>query len=279
MRYYTVLVDNKEVVAVSLDGTTLYELEMFKDMNELISNGGISGIPKKAKALENYTIISPIPRPRQDVVCLGVNYAAHAVESARFHKDAFIKDKPFPIFFSKRVNYSQGTNASIPSYEGLTEQLDYECELAVIVSKDAKNVKREDAGNYIFGYTILNDVTARDLQIKHKQWYYGKSLDGFTPMGPCIVSCDEISYPPVLDVKSIVNGEVRQNSNTSLLLTDIGEIFETLTEGMTLQKGTIIATGTPAGVGMGMTPPTFLKKGDVVECQIEKIGSLVNTVE
>ena len=136
-----------------------------------------------------------------------------------------------------------------------------------------------DAADFIFGYTIVNDVSARDLQTSHKQWYFGKSLDGFTPMGPCIVTADEIAWPPALAISTEVNGELRQNSNTRMLIHGIGEIIETLTRGMTLKAGTIIATGTPKGVIMGMENPEFLVPGDRIACRIEGIGELVNTVE
>lgn len=159
------------------------------------------------------------------------------------------------------------------------DSLDYEVELGVVIGKDCKNVSVSEAPGYIFGYTIVNDVSARNLQTAHNQWYFGKSLDGFTPMGPCIVTADEIAYPPALAISSTVNDEQRQNSNTDHLLHSVAEIIAELSQGMTLKAGTIIATGTPAGVGMGFTPPKFLKKGDVVTGEIESIGKLTNTVE
>ena len=140
-------------------------------------------------------------------------------------------------------------------------------------------MKKENIQDYIFGYTIVNDVSARNLQTRHKQWYFGKSLDGFTPMGPCIVSADEFAFPPKRRIACRVNGELRQDSNTANLITGIADIIVMLSEGMTLKAGTVIATGTPAGVGMGMKPPTFLKSGDVVECEIEGIGVLRNYIE
>ena len=169
-------------------------------------------------------------------------------------------------------------NGWIDSHPGLVEQLDYEAELAVVIGRTAKDVPANQAGEYIFGYTILNDVSARVLQTAHKQWYFGKGLDGFTPMGPWITTADEVAFPPALAISSKVNGELRQHSNTSLLMTGIAEIIEELSSGITLLPGTIIATGTPAGVGMGFDPPKFLKSGDVVECTIEGIGTLCNTV-
>ncbi len=224
-------------------------------------------------------VLAPIPVPKQDIVCLGVNYAAHAEESARFHKDHFLKDSARQtIYFSKRVNRAVDPDGGICAHENVTSQLDYEAELVVVLKKDARNVKRGEARDYILGYTIMNDVSARDVQTAHKQFYFGKSLDAFTPLGPYIVTEDEIPYPPELAISSYVNGELRQNSNTRLFLSTIEDVLVELTAGMTLQAGTLIATGTPAGVGMGFTPPKFLQIGDTVECRIEGIGSLKNTV-
>ena len=228
---------------------------------------------------EGVIACAPIPHPRQDIICLGINYAAHAEESARYKKEAFGGERPYPIYFSKRVHEAVADGGIIPAYENLVDSLDYEVELAVIIGKDAKNVRREDAYNYVFGYTILNDVSARNLQTGHKQWYFGKSLDGYTPMGPCIVTADEIAYPPALSVRTTVNGALRQDGNTNQFITNIAQVIAELSQGMTLKAGTIIATGTPAGVGMGMQPPCFLETGDVVVCEIEGIGTLTNTVK
>lgn len=223
-------------------------------------------------------VLPVIERPDQDVLCLGINYAAHAEESARFKKEAFVKrDKP--IYFSKRVNRFLGDGEAIDGHFDIVNSLDYEVELAVIIGKDAKNVSKEDAADYIFGYTILNDMSARNLQTEHSQWYFGKSLDDFTPIGPVITTADEISFPPKLSIKSYVNGELRQDSNTELLINTIDEIIEELSRGITLKAGTIIATGTPAGVGMGFEPPKFLEMGDKVECEIEGIGKLTNIIK
>ena len=221
---------------------------------------------------------SPIPFPDQDIICLGINYAAHAEESARFKKEAFERDRKYPVYFSKRVNEAVPDGGSVPSHGDLTQQLDYEAELAVVLCRDARNVPAEKAFEYIFGYTILNDISAREVQTLHKQWYFGKSLDGFTPMGPWIVTKDEFEEPPVLPIRSYVNGELRQNSDTGMLMFSIAQIIEELSSGMTIRAGSIISTGTPAGVGMGFTPPNFLKKGDVVTCEIEGIGRLTNTI-
>ena len=228
--------------------------------------------------LADVTLLAPIPHPRQDVICLGINYRDHAEESARYNGDSFRKEHSVPIYFSKRTAEAVAPGGFIESHPGLVERLDYEAELAVIIGKTAKNVPAEQAAEYIFGYTVLNDVSARVLQTTHKQWYFGKGLDGFTPMGPWITTTDEIPFPPALDISSHINGELRQNSNTRLLITGIAEIIAELSSGITLLPGTIIATGTPAGVGMGFDPPKFLKSGDVVECTIQGIGTLRNTV-
>lgn len=222
-------------------------------------------------------LLSPIRHPRQDVICLGVNYYEHRDETlaSNIKYDGQLSK---PVYFSKRVNEAVDPGAPIQSHSDLIDSLDYEVELAVILGKDARSVAQEDVASYVLGYTILNDVSARELQSAHQQWYFGKSLDGFTPMGPCIVTADEIAFPPALDISSTVNGEVRQSSNTSLFLTDIPALLSELSAGMTLLRGTIIATGTPAGVGMGFDPPRFLEAGDTVSCTIEGIGTLTNTV-
>ena len=260
----------------------------YETMNDLILNmkasekgflekadkSGTKGLP-----LSELTLCAPIPHPLQDVLCLGMNYKEHAEEAAKYSDEAFRQERPEAVFFSKRVSCSQGDGAPIPAHSDLTERLDFENELGVIIGRDACNVSEEEAYRYIFGYTIINDVSARDLQTRHKQWYFGKSLDGFTPMGPCIVTADEIDFPPALAIRTTLNGQLRQNSNTSLLIHPIAEIISELSKGMTLKAGTIIATGTPKGVLMGMDEPVFLKPGDVIACTIEGIGTLTNYVK
>ena len=230
-----------------------------------------------AAPVDEIRVVSPIAEPDQDIICLGINYMDHAEESARFEKREFERPEK-AIYFSKRVNRTNDPDGIIPAHKNLTSQLDYEAELAVIIKKDAKDVKPGEVKDYIFGYTIMNDVSAREVQTEHKQWYFGKGLDGFLPMGPCITTVDELSYPPKVQVQSRVNGELRQDSNTELLIFDISHIVSELSQGMTLKPGTIIATGTPAGVGMGFNPPKFLVPGDVVECTIEGIGTIANKV-
>ncbi len=272
------------VGALTQDGTAVRPLPV-PDMNTLIETMTLAQVRQAAEAadgdavaLADVALLAPIPRPRQDIVCLGMNYKAHLEEAARYNAEAFTKEKPVAVYFSKRVSEAVAPDGFISSHADIVERLDYEVELGVILGRTAKNVKAEEAGAYIFGYTVLNDVSARDLQTGHKQWYFGKGLDGFTPMGPCIVTADEIAFPPALRISSTVNGETRQDSNTALFINTISDVLEELTAAMTLLPGTIIATGTPAGVGMGFDPPKFLKPGDVVECAIEGIGSIRNTV-
>ena len=277
MKFVTYLLDGAEQVGLlSRDEASVHPLPC-RDMLELIESGFRPEEAGEAIPLSAVNLLAPIPRPRQDVICLGINYKAHAHEAEQYSTE-FKKERPIPIYFSKRVTEAVGPEGFIESHPGLVERLDYEAELAVVIGKTARNVPAEQAAEYIFGYTVLNDVSARVLQTSHKQWYFGKSLDGFTPIGPCIVTADEIPFPPKLKISASVNGELRQDSTTDLLITGIADIIAELSSGMTLLPGTIIATGTPSGVGMGFDPPKFLKSGDIVECAIEKIGTLRNTV-
>lgn len=302
MKFYTAEINGTpEILVAFADDGIAYRLNIlqklsgklvYKDMNELICRLGQEGkaqlqllakntdaLQGAAVALEAVKLCAPIVHPRQDVICLGINYDAHAQEAGRFSNEAFGGERPYTIYFSKRVSTATGLGDFIPAYEGLVDSLDYEAELGVILGKDAKDVSREEAKAYIFGYTVINDVSARNLQTRHKQWYRGKSLDGFTPMGPCIVTADEIADVQNLDIRCYVNGQLRQSSNTKYMIQTVAGAIAELSQGMTLLAGTIIATGTPAGVGMGMQPPTFLRSGDTVVCEIESIGRLENTVK
>lgn len=296
MKLVTYEVENKvRLGVVSKDGEWVYPLKAcgmdYDEMQELIEGISESELQliehvsksdpyeiRGAAKAEEVKLLAPILSPNQDIICLGINYMAHAEESARYKKEEFSGERPYAVYFSKRVNRTVSNGEGIPSYPGLVDSLDYEAEFAVIIGKDAKNVKPEDVKDYIFGYTIMNDVSARTIQNRHKQWYFGKSLDGFAPLGPCILTADSIPYPPQVQVQSKVNGELRQDSNTSLLIFGIDHIVSELSQGMTLKAGTIISTGTPSGVGMGFDPPKFLKPGDVVECIVEGIGSIKNPV-
>ena len=288
MYLYTVMEERGETLAAAWtqDGT-LYRLAdlgvSYGSMLELIEHMTLAELrtlsPAGKTPLEpgTYGLLAPIPRPRQDVLCLGINYADHAAESAKF-SDTFRKAEPVPVYFSRRVVEAAHPDEEIPSYPGLVEKLDYEVELAVILGKTIKDCPVADVPAAIFGYTILNDMSARDLQTRHTQWYRGKSLDKFTPMGPCIVTADEIPWPVRLDIRCYVNGELRQHSNTAQLITGIAEALSVFSQGTTLLAGSILATGTPSGVGMGFDPPRFLHPGDEVLCEIEKIGQLRNTI-
>ena len=261
-----------------IENITPAQLDQLKEEAASLEQISSGNMPSRLIPMKDVIRRAPIPRPRQDVLCLGINYAAHEEVSARYKKETFARNRAYPVYFSKRVNEAVPDGGSIPAHSDITERLDYEAELAVIIGRDACRVKAEDAFDYIFGYTIVNDVSARDIQADYKQWHFGKSLEGFCPMGPWIVTADEIPAPPALAIRSSVNGEVRQNSSTSLLIFSIPYIIEELSRGLTLKAGTIISTGTPAGVGMGFDPPRFLKAGDTVVCEIEKIGRLTNQV-
>ena len=234
---------------------------------------------------EKDRLLAPILVPDQDVICVGVNYPMHAEEAVKMdkeeseekYKESAKEDRC--IYFAKRVNAFVAPEGKILSHKDMVSDLDYEAELCVIIGKDAYQVKKEDVLDYIFGYTILNDVSARTIQMERSQWYFGKSLDGFTPLGPWIVTKDEIAYPPKQEISCLINGEVRQKDNTGNMIHNLANIIEDLSRGMTLKAGTLIATGTPAGVGGGMEPPQYLHSGDIVECKIEGIGTLRNVVE
>lgn len=302
MRLYTAEINNKEEILVAFydDGCAYIMSKLaklsselnFVDMNDLIEKMNtekeaiLKAVAKNVDSLsgaevklDEVKLLAPIVRPRQDVICLGINYRDHQAEASRFSKESFDVKKDDAIYFGKRVNRATAPGEAIPSYEGYVDSLDYESELGVIIGKAAKNVSVENALDYVFGYTIVNDVSARNVQRRHQQWYLGKSLDGFTPIGPCIVTADGIADVQALDIKSFVNGELRQNSNTRYMITTVAEAIADLSQGMTLLPGTIIATGTPAGVGMGMQPPCWMKKGDVVVCEIEGIGRLENPID
>ncbi len=220
-------------------------------------------------------LLAPIPRPRKNIFCLGRNYVEHALESTIAQGD--LGEVPEdPIFFTKATTTVNGPYDDIPMDPAISDRMDWEVELGVIIGRTGKNIPAAQAMDYIFGYTIINDITARDLQAKHKQWFKGKSLDGTCPMGPWIVTTDDIPDPHTLGLRLRVNGILKQESNTRLLISNIPTIIEVLSAGLTLEPGDIIATGTPAGVGFARNPPEYLHPGDLVEAEIDNIGVLRN---
>ncbi|MSN97087.1 fumarylacetoacetate hydrolase family protein [Campylobacter sp. FMV-PI01] len=264
----------------------ILSIDEFRNLNDFIINHTSKDMENLSKFgknsanlnLSDVKIKAPIITPNQDVICLGINYIEHAKESYRYKKIQFNGTRNEAVYFSKRVNEAVGSGEFVLSHSDITEKLDYEVELALIIKKDAKNVGFENAKDYIFGYTIFNDFSARDLQNRHKQWYFGKSLDGFCAMGPFVATADEIDSKN-LDIKSFVNGELRQNSNTSKMIFNENYVISELSQAMTLKAGTIIALGTPSGVGMGFEPPKFLKSKDEVVCEIDGLGRLVNIIK
>ena len=220
---------------------------------------------------------SPIPRPLKNVFCLGLNYAAHALESAKARGRTPELPKA-PVFFTKAPTTMNGPFEDIPVDRAVTDQVDWEVELGVIIGTTGKNISRAGALDHVFGYTVINDVSARELQALHMQWFKGKSLDGTCPMGPVVVTADEFGDPQHKRLQCRVNGVVKQDGHTSDMIFPVDVTLEWLSKGLTLEPGDIIATGTPAGVGIGRTPPEFLVKGDVVETEIEGIGTMRNTI-
>jgi 2-keto-4-pentenoate hydratase/2-oxohepta-3-ene-1,7-dioic acid hydratase in catechol pathway len=231
----------------------------------------VQAVPLSAVKLQ-----APIPRPRRNIFCVGRNYHAHAKElSASVFKNNSSDTQSWPIVFTKVPECVIGPDDEVRLPSQISEQIDYESELAVIIGTGGCNITRDSAMKHVFGYTIVNDVTARDVQMRHGQWDLGKSFDTFCPMGPWIVTADEMDGQNTR-VRGWVNGELRQDGQTTDLIFDIPTLIETCSRGITLYPGDIIATGTPAGVGMGLTPPQYLKSGDVVRIEIDGIGSLQN---
>ena len=227
--------------------------------------------------LADVTLLAPIPRPRKNIICLGMNYTAHALESLRA-KGLPVKLPEHPVFFTKATTAVNHPNATVPLLPAVSTQRDWEAELALVLWLPARNVPPEEALGYVFGYTIFNDVSARDLQMRHQQFFFSKSLDGAAPFGPWIVTADEIRDPHSLRIQMRLNGETMQDGNTAEMIFDIPTCLAILTRGLSLEPGDIIATGTPSGVGMARTPPRWLRAGDVMEVEIEGIGVLRNPV-
>jgi 2-keto-4-pentenoate hydratase/2-oxohepta-3-ene-1,7-dioic acid hydratase in catechol pathway len=237
----------------------------------------ISHFQDAVYSLADVVLQAPIPRPLKNVMCVGLNYRDHILETAAVHQRS--SEAPeYPVFFTKAPTSVVGEGSIFTIDEEVSTQIDWEAELAVIIGKPGKNIPTDQALEYVFGYTILNDMTARDLQLRHKQFFKGKSLDGACPMGPWLVTGDEIPDPQSLHIALTVNGIVKQEATTGQMIFSVAELIASLSRGMTLEAGDIIATGTPSGVGVGRQPTEFLRPGDEVEIEIEKIGKLHTSI-
>lgn len=252
-------------------------LEEVAKIEKAISSASESTIAECSVALAGAVILAPIPRPRKNIIGIGLNYTKHVAESAR-SLDTSNELPQQPVIFSKPPTAVTGTNSDIIHNPKLTQQLDWECELAVVIAKKGKYIKKEDALDYVFGYTVINDVSARDCR-RSGQWIVSKGQDTFAPMGPVLVTADEIGDPHNLNLSLTLNGVEKQSSNTRFMLFNINDLIEDLSTVFTLEPGDIIATGTPAGVGAGRSPQEWMWDGDVVEATIEGIGTLKNTIK
>jgi len=276
---YGVLIENKRILSLSalssssipkkLEKLISQNHQVIKEVEKIIREARKKHSESVIYNLDEVTLLAPIAFPPK-IICLGLNYHDHAAEAR-----AEIPSEP--VIFMKPHTTITGPNQPIvkPSF---VKQLDYEAELVIVIGKKGKNIPVERAGEYIFGYTIMNDVSARDVQFKDKQWTRGKSFDTFAPIGPCITTANQIGNPNDLRIQAWVNGELRQNSSTKNMVFNVYQIVHHLSRVMTLEPCDIIATGTPAGVGAFMKPPKFLQDGDKIEIKIENIGTLQNEV-
>ncbi len=290
MKLATLSFDGEHVIGLIDDTQESFRVlahqgRKLRDMNALIEQfdaikNGMEHGP--AQALGDATLLAPIPRPRRNIMCVGKNYLAHAHEFTRSGFDSSASSAAdsvpqHPIIFTKMPESVVATHTAM-GYPGQgSSQLDYEAEIGVIIGKRGRQIPKDRASEHIFGYTIINDLTARDLQARHKQWFLGKSFETSCPMGPWLVTADELDNANI-DIKCWVNGELRQDANTRDMIFDIPTLIETLSQGAELLPGDIIATGTPVGVGIGFTPPKFLNPGDRVDITVTGIGTLSNTV-
>lgn len=259
-----------------------------QDMNAFIALGknGLSRARRAVRsgegriAFDSVKLHAPIPRPAKNILCVGKNYHDHAQEFHASGVDASGKETipEVPIIFTKWPNSVIGPGEPIPSANDYTNTTDYEGELTLVIGEGGRNISKKDAYSHVYGYTIVNDVSARTLQNRHRQWFIGKSLDGYCPMGPCIVTADDIKDVTQLQLVTKVNGELRQSAYVTQLIFDIPTLIETISRVMTLEPGDLIATGTCAGVGIGFDPPKYLQPGDRVAVTIEPIGTLENPV-
>jgi 2-keto-4-pentenoate hydratase/2-oxohepta-3-ene-1,7-dioic acid hydratase in catechol pathway len=287
MRYATFSLPSDPVLRLgAVRGDRIVEVTTAPSLLALIQQGP-DGWKKAAQAAESGSAAShavsgirwhaPIPRTQKNIFCLGLNYAAHALESAKA-RGREPQLPTAPVFFTKAPTTINGPFDEVPVDREVTNQVDWEVELGVVIGTTGKNIPRDKALQHVFGYTVINDVSARELQASHMQWFKGKSLDGTCPMGPVVVTADEFGDPQAKSLQCRVNGVVKQDGHTSDMIFPVNVQIEWLSKGLTIEAGDVIATGTPAGVGIGRTPPEFLVKGDVVETEIEGIGTLRNVI-
>ncbi len=284
MKLATILYNKIQCVArIENDAAYIQSEPKFKDVLEFLDNqekaildfSDLATLQKIDKKTLNF--LAPIPRPRSNVMCLGLNYLEHVQENTKI-MGREIPPPEFPIVFTKAPSAVNSPFGEIELDTSITQKLDWEVELGVIIGKGGKRINAENAMQHVFGYTVLNDITARDLQRQHKQFFIGKSLDGACPMGPIVVTRDELPDPHNLRITSRVNGETQQDSNTRHMIFNIPQIIEILSRSRTLEVGDVIATGTPSGVGVAQEPARFLEAGDLLESEIESIGILSNKI-
>lgn len=293
MKLVTFAHHGRPSIGVLADGEELVDLcaadpSLPRSMHELIQAGpdawsrvrGIAAGSGHRLRLSTVQLLAPIPRPAKNILCIGKNFRDHAAE---FHRSGYDGSSAavapaVPVVFTKAPTTVVGPGMPIRTCLDPTDSIDYEGELAVVIGRPGRRITRQLAGEHVFGYTIVNDLTARTIQKQHGQWFLGKSVDGFCPMGPTIVTADEVPNVGALSLLTRVNGEVRQHASLTELIFDVPTLIETISAVMTLEAGDIIATGTPAGVGIGFAPPRFLRKGDLVSVAIEPIGLLENPV-
>jgi 2-keto-4-pentenoate hydratase/2-oxohepta-3-ene-1,7-dioic acid hydratase in catechol pathway len=294
MRLVTVKAGDHEMAGVETDAGVIALAQLAADLPTSVLDvirGGASVLRRIETGLTQgrpdpldpatYSILAPIPRPAKNVFCVGKNYVEHAKEfqNSGFDQSSAGQDVPvLPIVFTKAPTSVVGPNADVQSTHDAHGTLDYEGELGVVIGIGGRGITKAKAFDHVFGYTVINDITARQAQNEHKQWFLGKSADTFCPMGPCVVTADEVGDVTSLTLVTRVNGEVRQDAVVRDLIFDIPTIIETISRAITLEPGDIIATGTPVGVAIGFTPPRYMKPGDEVEVEISKIGILRNRI-
>ena len=273
--------DDQELIPLITLGLPSDMNDLIKiDFEEIQNKISLKNDETSKLSLSDVKILSPIPRPLRNIMCVGKNYHDHAQEfyGSGFDSSGKKAVADFPVIFTKATTSVIATSENIVLANDYTNTTDYEGELGLVLRKGGKNIKAEDAYDHVFGYTIINDVTARKLQNNHKQWFIGKSPDTYCPIGPCIITKDEIKDIKNIKIQTTINGEIRQTGIVKDMIFNISTIIETLTKSMTLLEGDIIATGTPSGVGIGFDPPKFLKSGDKIKISIDPIGILENDV-